>query len=245
MPFIASGGGRQFLRRHISPGLMGELDYWLRRRPANQFGGPFNGQQGRTALVEGLINSIDPVLVLETGTYRGTTTEWFAKQHRPVISIEGNPRNHAFAKARLRKLKGITLLLGDSRDVLNSLSSTSCDFRGERPILAYLDAHWNADLPLESEIRIIFSTNRRSVILIDDFEVITDAGYTFDDYGPGARIDLNYISRVVSEHDLAVFFPTLDARKETGFRRGCAILCKRNEWEKVFMSNQGLCRAPQ
>jgi hypothetical protein len=83
-----------------------------------------------------------------------------------------------------------------------------------------LDAHWEDDLPLREEVEIITSSWERAVVIIDDFEVTGDAGYTFDDYGPGRRLCLDYLAGT----PWPIYFPTLDSAAETGGRRGCAVI---------------------
>src|SRR5436190_4416368 len=40
------------------------------------WGGAFNGQEGRRALFVDLIERLKPAAIVETGTFRGSTTEW-------------------------------------------------------------------------------------------------------------------------------------------------------------------------
>ena len=225
---------KQLLRRLLPPRFSGVLDYWLHRQPLDPFGGPFNNQAGRLQLVETLIAVIDPAVLVETGAYHGTTTQWLASTGRPVVTVEGEPRTYGFAKQRLRNLRNVRLIFGDSRAMLRSLPASCSLFAGKEPILAYLDAHWNADLPLEEEIDIVFASNPRAVVMIDDFAVADDTGYGFDDYGPGATLNSEYVSKVMARHDLALYYPSLRSDQETGFRRGCAVLRKEPHWRREF-----------
>jgi predicted O-methyltransferase YrrM len=213
-----------FFRKLVPEQAKGKLDFWLRRQPRDRFGGPFNGQDGRKRLFEVLIAGVDPAVIVETGTFRGTTTEWLATKGRPVISIEADPRSYAFARLRLARLNAVSLHLGDSREILASLAEKGRLFQEGRRILAYLDAHWNADLPLSSEVDIIFTSNTRAVVVIDDFCVPGDPGYGFDDYGLGATLNVDHVSQVARKHKIAIFVPALPSDQETGFRRGCAVL---------------------
>lgn len=90
-------------------------------------------------------------------------------------------------------------------------------------LLCYLDAHWQDDLPLAEELELILSSDRASVIIIDDFAVPFDPEYQYDDYGPGKVLNLEMLSHVVPK-GAALFFPALPAREETGARRGCAVI---------------------
>lgn len=59
--------------------------------------------------------------------------------------------------------------------------------------------------------------------MIDDFQVPGDEGYSYDDYGPGKRLCLDYL-QPLSQFKLTAFFPTLPSREETGGKRGCVVL---------------------
>src|SRR4051812_21713398 len=63
------------------------------------WGGPLNGQHRRCELVRSIARSVDFDVVLETGTYRGTSTEFFASVFGvPVHTVEANPRYHAYSR---------------------------------------------------------------------------------------------------------------------------------------------------
>ncbi|MEO7673976.1 MAG: hypothetical protein ABIU09_07850, partial [Pyrinomonadaceae bacterium] len=91
----------------------------------------------------------------------------------------------------------------------------------------YLDAHWNADLPLFDEIALIGDNWSDSVVMIDDFEVPGDPGYSFDDYGGDAKLSLEYIQPLLKDK-WSVFFPRAESKDETGFKRGCVVLVAKN-----------------
>jgi hypothetical protein len=58
--------------------------------------------------------------------------------------------------------------------------------------------------------------------MIDDFEVWDDAGYVFDDYGPGRKLSLHYLAPL-DRFRPRCFFP-ISSAQETGLRRGCVVL---------------------
>jgi hypothetical protein len=217
---------RFVLLRLIGPRRLGALSYVLRPERRLAWGGPFNGQARRCLLFAALVERLQPAFIIETGAHVGTTTEWMAAFQVPVLTCESSEENFGFAQARLSSLQNVTLTLGDSRQFLRGI------FRGRlldaqlQPIIYYLDAHWNEDLPLAEELDTIFSLCPRAVILIDDFEVPGDAGYGFDDYGPTLTLNASYIAATVREHGLAVFYPSAASSVETGMRRGCVVLCK-------------------
>jgi hypothetical protein len=206
---------------------LGALDY--RRRPwdGRAWGGPFNGQAWRCRLVAELILKFDPVSIVETGTYLGTTTEWLSGFQLPVYSCEASERNFGFAQQRLGRTPNVHLMLCDSRAGLRWLISGALADKLQQPILLYLDAHWNDDLPLAEELDIVFGAFPRAVVMIDDFQVPEDPGYTFDDYGPGKALTCEYVAPVMSRHELGLYYPARSSHDETGARRGCAVLAKK------------------
>jgi hypothetical protein len=156
------------------------------------------------------------------GTFRGTTTEFFAQFGVPVYSVEAEPRYHAFAALRLRTLRDrVHLTLADSRSFLRRLANDPATPKDG--VFFHLDAHWSADLPLAEEINSIFASWTRAVIMIDDFAVPGDS-YTYDDYGPGAALDANYLD-ALGRTDMSRFYPSLRAYAETGAKRGSIVLC--------------------
>ena len=91
-------------------------------------------------------------------------------------------------------------------------------------MLFYLDAHWNADLPLAEELEIIFARCSQAVVMIDDFQVADEPAYGFDDYGPANGLTLDYIAPALRKFNLFPFYPAIPASEETGSRRGCIVL---------------------
>lgn len=215
------------LRRHIGESAVtGALEYWLRPGKKKAWGGPFNGQVQRLRIFEALSQSIAFRAIVETGTFRGTTTSLFAKCGVPVYSVEASPRYHAYARLRLSRMRErVTLSLGDSREFLARLAATPGVPKIN--VFFYLDAHWGEDLPLRSELETIFSAWRASIVMVDDFAV-PGTDYAFDRYGPGKSLDLEYLAPL-SHLKLVAFFPSADPLEESGARRGCVVLCNESE----------------
>ena len=170
---------------------------------------------------------------METGTFRGTTTNFFAEFGVPVYSAETDPQNYAFAKRNTRKSRDrIRIFLADSRGFLRKLADDGSVPKSR--VFFYLDAHWGADLPLAEEIDIIFSNWENSVIMIDDFEVPGDT-YGYDDYGPKAALNGDYLDRL-GHKGIIRFYPTLPAAEETGSKRGCVVLCNSRKTQDMLVS---------
>lgn len=218
----------------------GALDYHFGRIKKDRWGGAFNGQSNRRAIFDAIVGRQAPSLIVETGTYRGTTTEALAQSGASVLTIEGQGRNYGFARARLRRLSNVKIELGDSRERLRILFEKMNG--GVRPgsIFAYLDAHWDADLPLRDELEIIFNWDSDAIVMIDDFCVPDDAGYGYDHYGPGAVLDTEYLAPTIRRFDLLSLYPRLPSKQETGARRGCVVLTS-SRWKDELLSS-GLLR---
>jgi hypothetical protein len=173
-----------------------------------------------------LILKTDPAAIVETGTYRGTTTEWLAAFQAPVYSCEASAENFGFSRARLGAIPNVHLLHMDSRAALRHILTGPLSLQWNQPILFYLDAHWHDDLPLADEIDIIFAAAPRAIVLVDDFQVPDDPGYAFDDYGPGKVLTPECIADSVARHSLAAYYPLTPSARETGAKRGCVALAK-------------------
>ena len=182
---------------------------------------PMNGQAARTEMVRQLIRQCAIERIVETGTFIGTTTEFFAEFGVPVTTVESNPKWAQLARQRLHMLTNVDPREAMSVDALRSLTAEPID--RNVPILFYLDAHWHDHLPLREEAEIAFGHFSKAVLLVDDFAVPDDAGYSFDDYGPDKRLNLDYL-RQAKLPPYAAYFPATPSHAETGSRRGCVVL---------------------
>lgn len=217
--------GKHLAKKLIGPTLLGVLDYFRDGTLHESYGGPFNGQHFRRKMVEEVIHAIKPTFVVETGTYKGATTECLAKLTSvPIHTIEHERRFYGFSLMRLRHFPHVHPHNGDSRLVLARLLRTGV--LPKTTGLFYLDAHGDSDLPLQGELELIFRTWESALILIDDFEVPGDPGYHFDDYGPGKTLTLDYIHPMHRAYGFEVWFPECSSEQESGSRRGCALLAR-------------------
>lgn len=186
-----------------------------------------NGQRERQELARQIAAAVTFDRVLETGTYRGGTTRFLADTFAvPVESVEAVPRYFVYAFNALGPDRRIRLSLGDSRHFLRR-QADRVGFRdgmGTPPetVFFYLDAHWENDLPLAEELRVIAGAWSRAVVMVDDFEVPGDVGYGFDDYGPVGVLTEGYLPAEVSSWTR--FYPAASSSVETGARRGCVVL---------------------
>ena len=199
------------------------LDYWRRPDWRDGWGGPFNGQACRQRLLAELFERVPFAAIVETGTYRGTTTGYLRRATRlPIHSFEINPRHYGFARVQLLSAADVHLHYGDSRAGLLHLASSNALPPG--CVFFYLDAHGPGDdLPLADEVALALRHWPQAVAMVDDFAVPDDPGYGFDDYGSGQALSLAYL-RAHGVLPTGVWFPRCTSSEETGARRGCVVL---------------------
>jgi hypothetical protein len=123
------------------------------------WGGAFNGQERRQTLFDQLLQELKIVTIVETGTFRGTTTGYMAKAGLPVFSCELRSRYFHYCSLRLADIPNIRLERADRRRFLRELLDENLLPPG--PVLFYLDAHWERDLPVWEEVDQIFPGTRR------------------------------------------------------------------------------------
>lgn len=217
---------RNLLKNLIGPKKLGMLDYYRFPHLRAGFRGPFNGQEFRKRIFLEILSLAQPTRIVETGTYKGTTTEYLAQTSGlPVQTVELDPRHFGFARARFLWSRQVRCECGDSRPFLRRVLGTPA--HPDQPIFVYLDAHWNDDLPLKEEIEIIFSGRKNAVVMIDDFQVPGDDGYVYDYYESGCGLTLEYLKRVCPGH-VQAFFPACPSGQETGHKSGCVVLAARD-----------------
>ena len=201
----------------LFPRFFAALDHRLGTRSI----APLNHQSGRTAIFNAILGQCGIMQVVETGTYRGSTTQWLAGFGLPVYTVEANPRFAHLARLRFADNPLVHPVEMDSAEFLKRLAGDPD--RTRQVTFFYLDAHWGERLPLAEEITIVCRAFPRAIVAIDDFEVPDDPDYGFDDYGPGKRLNLEYVKQA-GVPGLGAFFPALAGAQEDGARRGCVVL---------------------
>jgi hypothetical protein len=114
---------------------------------------------------------------IETGTYGGGGTRTLAGMFETVVTIELSHELHVRAREALADLANVTLLEGDSRELLAPLAEEPV------PTLYWLDGHWSggptagveAECPLLDEIAAIGAGHRDDCLLIDDARLFAAA----------------------------------------------------------------------
>ena len=224
-PFLRRSLSATFGEKRIEAWL-GAVDCIFHRQPTTGFGGPLNGSMARLNTFDQLKRRCSFDAVVETGTYRGESTLFFAAAGCPVYSSEVNPRYLGYAQARLWSRFNVHFCLGDSRQFLHRLVQDSTVPKDR--VFFYLDAHWQDDLPLREEVDLIFRNWTRPVVMIDDFQVPDDSGYQYDDYGDGKKLCLDYLE-TVAHLGFVPFFPALPSSQEVGLKRGWVVLASDGE----------------
>lgn len=217
---------KQLVRRVLGEQATGAIDYFRFSRHPAEFDGPFNNQPVRQEIFRTLVARIPPSAIVETGTFKGTTTAFMADMGVPVYTAEANRRFFGFARIRLRGRRNVTLVCRDSRAALQSWLDGELRSLAGGTILFYLDAHWHDDLPLAEELVIVFERCRNAIVMIDDFRVPYDEGYGYDVYGPGKALERAYIQKVVETFGLCTLYPSTPAASEGGARRGTVVLAR-------------------
>jgi hypothetical protein len=113
-----------------------------------------------------------PAAFIETGTYLGGTVDAVKDLFGEVYTIELDEKLHARAVQKFRRSRRVTVLRGDSSEVLPELL-----MRIQRPCLFWLDGHFSGGITArgkhETPIRVEMETIlnhpvKGHVILIDD-----------------------------------------------------------------------------
>jgi hypothetical protein len=122
--------------------------------------------------------------VVETGTFYGFTTAFFAERAKQVFTIEITPYRWTMhgggAKHLLEGLTNIESFTGNSTDLLPTILQK---IPSDEKIFFYLDAHGYSYWPLLDELDIIAQhAGTRAVIVIDDIKVPDKPQYGFDTY---------------------------------------------------------------
>jgi hypothetical protein len=219
----------------------GRLDYLLNRKSKDAWG-PLNGQRNRQKVYSEIMRQIPFQAIVETGTFRGTTTEYFAQTGLPVYTVEIHPRAYGFASLRFRSRRHqIHAYEGDSPEFLKTLADNP-DFPKSK-VFFYLDAHVQDSsrffkAPLVEELEIIFINCTEAVVMIDDFQV-PGTKYGFDDWGPDKSLNLARFEPL-KHLNLNFFFPVLDVEQETGAKRGWVVVCREPEVAGILGNMQTL-----
>jgi len=184
-----------------------QKDYLLR----NDLG--FEGDFILKETIEKIVKDNDVEAIIETGTYRGSTTLQFSKMVKIVHTIEASSDYFNESKKKLQFVQNVVQYLGKSEDIFEDVVSL-CK---RRNLLLFLDAHWFNSCPLIDELKAVARLKLKPIILIHDFKVPgTDFG--FDSYN-GQDFTIEWLRphlEAIYGQDFKYFYNT----KAEGARRG-------------------------
>jgi len=126
-----------------------------------------------TQLMTEIQSKKDVSTFIETGTYKGVTTEWAANEFNHVKSIELSDELHKDSSERLNKYGNIDLIQGDAVEELSRILPEISE-----PSIFYLDAHIGRTKKTDADF------NKKECPLIPTLEVIgehSDDHYLFID----------------------------------------------------------------
>lgn len=190
---------------------------------------PLNGQARRREMMSDLIREVRPTRVIETGTFRGATAAFLRQRSGvPVTTVEFDHRKFLYCTSKFRCDSGVEVLHGDSAQLIPRILDKS---GGDDTILCCLDAHWGEHLPLAQEVQAILTAGCLSAVVIDDFAVPDDAGYRYDDYGDVGALTLELLPWTQLP-PVAIWWPAAPSGHETGWCRGCVVLCSPGAMEE-------------
>jgi len=157
-------------------------------------------------LVRRVAKTESVTILVETGTFMGdmlaANRYWFTR----LVSIELSEDLWERAKCRLGGISNITLLHGDSADLLPAVIAQL-----HEPALFWLDAHYSAGItaranletPIESELRTILATTQPGhLVLIDDARC----------FGQGDYPSLEAIRDLIAPRELVVEYDIIRFR---------------------------------
>lgn len=180
------------------------------------------GQARRTKKIIELLDDFRPDLIIETGTFVGSTSPLLANLFdAPVITIELNPRLAARNRLMFKKLYSnlrIEQVTGNSDTELTRILQ---GFDQNLKLFAYLDAHWFDYLPTSNELGSLIKWGGDFIALIDDFKNDLHPGYGFDEYRTGVFVGKQLLPK---GNGLRLFVPSVDPKREGLGRRGTAYV---------------------
>ncbi len=120
--------------------------------------------------------------VVETGTYRGFTTELICDDYKAIHSIELSEKWFRFCRIKFKNNSNIHLHHGDSIDKLPEILNDI-----HKPVIVFLDAHYcggstensastNSDTVLLEELTFLKGRKYDDIIVIDDTDFLGVSG---------------------------------------------------------------------
>lgn len=163
-------------------------------------------------------------LVIETGTYHGTTTQWLAENFYFVETVEVVPHNFVIAAKILSAYKNVIMNLGDSvTELKHILEGVKLKLKGKPPLL-FLDAHWYAN-PLLGELEVIAACGIKPVLVIHDFYNPFHPDFGYDVYPEqNIKYEFDYVAGALEKIYGKSGYNHWYNQEATGAKRGCLFV---------------------
>ena len=162
----------------------------------------------KQAVVSDYAKKFNIKILVETGTYLGDMVFAMQDQFAKIYSIELSPHFYAKAVARFSGNKKVTILQGDSGNVLNQLVPEL-----KSAALFWLDGHYSGgqtakgekECPIYEELKAVFASPFEHVVLIDDARLfIGQHDYPTIEELKKFVIDLRPVSKFDFQNDVII-----------------------------------------
>jgi len=171
-----------------------------------------------------LINRYNIKNIVETGTWKGTTTKLLSAMAEKVFTVEINEDYFKETKD-LDNYENIIREFGNSPEILEKWFKEDSI---KQPSLFFLDAHWNDYNPLLDELKMLDIYNmNKSIIVIHDFYNPFHKEFGYDQYGD-ITYNMDYIrvslNKIYNIDNWKYYYNS----KSTGDKRGVIFIMPKN-----------------
>lgn len=197
-------------------------------------GAALGGDPFLKALVVNL-GAIGVTSCVETGSYRGDTTLFFAKIFPDILKYSIEIKREYFRESawRVRTFKNSNVIRGSSPGEIKKLIYGKK--LGSSPLF-FLDAHWYGYCPLKDELLEISKLDR-AIIIIHDFQVINWGlkGYRHKNI----TLNFDYIKEILTGRNYRYLLPKYDLQNayEIIAPAGYVLLFQnfnKEEWDRIL-----------
>ena len=187
--------------------------------------GPLNNQNLRIQLVKELLESYKPLLIIETGTFLGDTTEFLSKFSN-VISIEKSRLFYYLSKSRFHNENQIQIIYGKSEVELKKIKTL-------KKIPFLFGCSLGRRSALKRRGRTNYNNYLNYLIFLNNFAVPNDNSWGFDSY-EGTKLDIDMLKNL---ENTKIYFPDYNSDAESGEKRGSVFLTNSDDVDYIFKKN--------
>ena len=182
----------------------------------------FEGDTHLKESIQKLITDYNIKTVVETGTFKGSTTVQFANMVDKVYTTEVNPEYYKEAVGKFTE-NGKTNIFHNLGSSVVVLPKILPEIPQPQTLLFFLDAHWGPNNPLLEELQIITDYKLKPVIVIHDFKVPGHPELGFDTYG-GQDYDWDWIKDKIENIYGKESYTVTYNDKAVGMKRGVIFI---------------------